>query len=151
MNLIKYLSIVDRHTKIALDQRLAHLRINSSQQMYIIRICETPGLSQEQLMSMYYIHPSNVTRALKHLQNTGYIYKETHEKDKRMSRLYPTEKAYQACEQIKEIKKELQNTLLQAIPPDERQNFYENLKKLALQAVSIDQPGKEFPWKQKEE
>lgn len=137
LNLIKYISIADRYSKSRLDQKLAPLNINSSHHMYILRICENPGLTQEQLMSMFHIHPSNVTRALKHLHTAGFIYRETNETDKRTSRLYPTQKAKDACIEIHRIKQEIQSCLLKDIDVKEQARFYEQLKSVAMRAVSL--------------
>ena len=39
MKLLKWLSVADRFTKAYLDQRLEPLGINSSQHMYLLKIC----------------------------------------------------------------------------------------------------------------
>ena len=37
---IRWLSVADRYTKMHLDRHLAKLGLNSSQYMYVIRVCQ---------------------------------------------------------------------------------------------------------------
>ena len=46
MKLIKWLSVSDRYAKAYLDEKLAPLGLTSSQHMYVLKICRTPGLTQ---------------------------------------------------------------------------------------------------------
>lgn len=47
MKLLKWLSVADRFTKIYLDNQLAPLGINSSQHMYLLKVCNQPGILQD--------------------------------------------------------------------------------------------------------
>ena len=89
MNLIKWLSISDRHTKMYLDRSLAPLCLNSSQHMYVLKICETPGVTQDQFIHFFYLHPSNVTRTLSALEKAGFLRRERNPEDQRTCRLFP--------------------------------------------------------------
>ncbi len=93
MNMLKWLSISDRYTKMYLDRQLAPLGINSGQHMYVIKICDKPGISQQDFIESFYVNPSNVTRAISTLEKGGYLERRTAENDKRAWNLYPTEKA----------------------------------------------------------
>lgn len=42
MKLLKWISVADRFTKVYLDNQFAPLGINSSQHMYLLKICEIP-------------------------------------------------------------------------------------------------------------
>ena len=44
MKLLKWLSVADRFTKTYLDSRFAPLGINSSQHMYLLKVCSEPGI-----------------------------------------------------------------------------------------------------------
>ena len=76
MKLVKWLSISDRHAKIYLNRSLAPLGLNSSQHMYVLKICETPGVTQDQFIHFFYLHPSNVTRTLSALEKAGFLRRE---------------------------------------------------------------------------
>ena len=83
METIKWLSIADRHTKMYLDKKLEPLGLNSSQHMFVIKICQEPGISQEKMFSYFYLHPSNITRVIAALEKQGFLIRETNPADKR--------------------------------------------------------------------
>ena len=70
---IKWFSIGFRHTAMYLDKKLAPYGLNNSQYMYVVRVCESPGVTQDQFLQMFYIHPSYVTRAVASLEKQGFI------------------------------------------------------------------------------
>ncbi|MGL4737079.1 MAG: MarR family winged helix-turn-helix transcriptional regulator [Cellulosilyticaceae bacterium] len=121
MELLKWLSITDRYTKMQLDRKLTPLGLNSSQYIYILRICRDPGMTQDQLLSLFYIHPSNITRSLTQLEKLGFIKRESHKKDKRTYCLYPTDKALEANRQIIAILGDWHASLLQGFTDQEKE------------------------------
>ena len=68
MKLLKWLSVTDRFYKIYLDKQLAPFGINNSQYMFLIKICRSPGILQDSLMDMFYVHPSNIVRTVAALE-----------------------------------------------------------------------------------
>ena len=48
MQLLKWLSVTDRFYKIYLDKQLAPYGINNSQYMFLIKICRSPGILQDE-------------------------------------------------------------------------------------------------------
>ncbi|QDW74858.1 MarR family transcriptional regulator [Lachnospiraceae bacterium KGMB03038] len=139
MNLIRWLSIAGRHTKMYLDQQFAPLGINCSQHMYIIKICEHPGISQEQFLDLFYLHPSNITRGLGSLIKSGFITKNASQQDKRTYCLYPTPKAYAVYDKILAILRETQEQLLSPLSEEDAGKFGEMLQEIALQSVFMTQ------------
>lgn len=103
MKLLKWISVADRFTKVYLDNQFAPLGINSSQHMYLLKICENPGILQDSLLESFYVHPSNVVRTVLALEKKGFLTRTLYEKDKRTCRLYPTEKALAIAGQVQEI------------------------------------------------
>ena len=73
MKILKWLSIADRLAKLYLDRLLAPLGINSSQHMFLIKICQQPGILQDSLIDMFYIHPSNIVRSVTALERNGFV------------------------------------------------------------------------------
>ena len=71
MKILKWLSVADRFYKIYLDKQLAPFGVNSSQHMILIKICDSPGILQDSLMDIFYIHPSNIVRTVIALEKQG--------------------------------------------------------------------------------
>lgn len=60
---------------------------------YLMALCAEPGISQEQLTRRIYANKSNVARQLAVLEEAGYVRRESDGADKRVLRVYPTQKA----------------------------------------------------------
>ncbi len=136
MYLFKWFSIIDRNIKKYMDQYLAPHGINSSQHFYLLRICEKPRIAQDQLLDMYRIHPSNITRALHTLEQQGYVCRHSCKDDKRKWLLYPTDKALEVRKEIIRISDEAHALLLKEFSEEERKQFTAYLKKAAENVLS---------------
>ncbi len=126
MKLLKWLSVTDRFYKIYLDKQLAPYGINNSQYMFLIKICHSPGILQDSLMDMFYVHPSNIVRTVAAIEKQGMITRSPHEKDKRTCKLYPTERALSVIDEVQMVCEKTENLLLQGISESD-QNFFMDL------------------------
>ncbi len=115
MKLLKWLSVTDRFYKIYLDKQLAPFGINSSQYMFLIKICRSPGILQDSLMDMFYVHPSNIARTVVALEKQGMITRSPHDKDKRTCKLYPTDRALSVIDGVQAACEKTEALLLQGI------------------------------------
>uniref|UniRef100_N2A113 HTH marR-type domain-containing protein n=1 Tax=Eubacterium plexicaudatum ASF492 TaxID=1235802 RepID=N2A113_9FIRM len=120
MKLLKWLSVTDRFYKIYLDKQLAPYGINSSQHMFLIKICDSPGILQDSMINMFYVHPSNIVRTIAALEKQGMITRSPHEQDKRTCRLYPTDRALSVVEDIRTVCKKTEALLLQDLSESEK-------------------------------
>lgn len=137
MELIRWISITDRQNKRYLDKKLAPFGLNSSQHMYLIRVCREPGITQDSLFSRFYIHPSNITRALAALEQGGFLRKELHPQDRRTCRLYPTERGREVYQQILDICDSWEAMLMEGLPQEEREHLEKLLQRLGRRAVAL--------------
>jgi DNA-binding MarR family transcriptional regulator len=66
--------------------------LTKGQYLYIVRICENPGIIQEKLAEMIKVDRTTAARAIKRLEMNGFIEKKDDEHNKKIKKLYPTEK-----------------------------------------------------------
>lgn len=123
MKLLKWLSVADRFTKKYLDQQLAPFGINSSQHMYLLKICDHPGILQDSLINTFYVHPSNIIRMIATLEKNGFLTRVPCENDKRTCLLYPTPKALDIVEQVRAICNEVEKLLTDGLSDEELSAF----------------------------
>lgn len=103
--------------------------------MYVLRICEVPGITQDQFNSLFYINPSNITRSVAALEKMGYLERRPNEKDKRTCCLYPTEKAKAAYQPLRQICEEWNRRITGGLTEEERAQFMCLLEKVGEAAV----------------
>ncbi|WP_026584219.1 MarR family winged helix-turn-helix transcriptional regulator [Bacillus sp. J33] len=66
--------------------------LTKGQYLYLVRICENPGIIQEKLAEMIKVDRTTAARAIKKLEVNGFIDKKDDEQNKKIRRLFPTEK-----------------------------------------------------------
>lgn len=133
--ILKWLSVADRFAKAYLDERLLPLGLNSSQHLYLLRVCRQPGLSQDSLLSTVYVHPSNVVRMVAALERKGFLRRVPCAQDKRTWQLYPTERALAVVDQVEAACRETEAALLDGLP-QEFQDVFQRIMPLAARAMA---------------
>ena len=137
MPMIKWLSVTDRFTKMYLDRQFIPLGINSSQHMYILKICQSPGITQDQFISSFHLNPSNITRSILTLEKKGFLIRKTNPTDKRTCMLYPTSKEEAICGPIQKIIEQWENQILQNFCDEEQQLFLSMLRQIGETSMQL--------------
>ncbi|TSI07867.1 MarR family winged helix-turn-helix transcriptional regulator [Lysinibacillus sp. BW-2-10] len=66
--------------------------LTKGQYLYLVRICEHPGIIQEKVAEMIKVDRTTAARAIKKLEINGFIEKKEDEQNKKIKKLYSTEK-----------------------------------------------------------
>ncbi|MBS5911824.1 MarR family transcriptional regulator [Paenibacillus macerans] len=66
--------------------------LTKGQYLYLVRICENPGIIQEKLAEMIKVDRTTAARAIQKLETNGFIVKKEDEHNKKIKKLFPTEK-----------------------------------------------------------
>ncbi len=66
--------------------------LTKGQYLYLVRICENPGIIQEKLAEMIKIDRTTAARAVKKLEINGFIEKSEDQNNRKIKKLFPTEK-----------------------------------------------------------
>ena len=101
-------------------EKFAPLGLKACHGSYLQEICANPGISQEQLAKTICINKSNVARQAAALEEGGFLQRCSCGEDKRVMRLYPTEKTLELLPQINEIMENWQRWLVQDLDADQQ-------------------------------
>ncbi|WP_066253035.1 MarR family winged helix-turn-helix transcriptional regulator [Neobacillus drentensis] len=66
--------------------------LTKGQYLYLVRICENPGIIQEKLAEMIKVDRTSAARAIQKLEMNGFIEKKEDLHNKKIKKLFPTEK-----------------------------------------------------------
>lgn len=66
--------------------------LTKGQYLYLVRICESPGIIQEKLAEMIKVDRTTASRAIKKLETNGFINKKEDPYNKKIKKLFPTDK-----------------------------------------------------------
>ena len=103
---------------------------------YLQEICARPGISQEQLAERICINKSNVARQAAALEEGGFIARRPCDTDRRIMRLFPTDKTLQLLPEINRIMDSWQEQLTQDLSRDEQALLEIMLLKMRRRATS---------------
>lgn len=84
-------------------EKLASLGLKACHASYLLEICDEPGISQDKLAQRICINKSNVARQVAILEENGFVSRQPCTADKRVMKLYPTEKTLEMLPQIQQI------------------------------------------------
>lgn len=101
--LMRQINLISRCAERYRAQHFKDLGLCSPHHSYLLAICKNPGISQEQLAEHICVDKSNVTRQLTFLENAGYIERKVCQEDKRITLVYPTEKAQEVLPSIRNV------------------------------------------------
>jgi DNA-binding MarR family transcriptional regulator len=68
------------------------LELTKGQYLYLVRICENPGIIQEKVAELIKVDRTTAARAIQKLEINGFIEKKDDQHNKKIKKLFPTEK-----------------------------------------------------------
>lgn len=118
-NIGRCVSILDRLMKMYYDHGLSDFEIGWGQQFYVEYLYDHPGASAQEMVERIRVDKGTLTKVIKKLAGIGYIRVVRSETDRRIKRLYLTDRAVPAARRIKEIHSRFYETLCAGIPPSD--------------------------------
>ena len=100
-------------------ENLAPMGLKACHASYLSEICAEPGISQDTLAQRICINKSNVARQVVILEEGGFIRRESCCADKRVMKLFPTEKTLELMPQIHAILDTWEGCLTAGLSPEE--------------------------------
>lgn len=133
----RWIAVLYRQSQIYLNIALKDLNLSSSEYMFLI-VLTNEGMTQEELSDRISIDKAATARALKSLEEKGYITRETDPQDKRAKRVYATEKAKQCKDQIHRVLMDWTSLLTEDMEPETVELVIESLKHMAHRVIQMD-------------
>ena len=118
-DLINNISALYRFSQKYFDKNLAPFNIGSGQIMYLLQIYEHEGISMQNLTDMIGMDKGTTTKSIKKLLDEGYIEIRSDEQDKRVKRMYATEKTGKIINDLYRIRTEFTSQILKNRSEDE--------------------------------
>ena len=87
-NIGKYISQIYRKGRIFISKGLEEYNIGQGQFMYLLELYIEDGRNQEELAEVLKIDKGTTARAIKKLEENGFVRREKDENDKRSNRVY---------------------------------------------------------------
>ncbi|MEG0894948.1 MAG: MarR family transcriptional regulator [Oscillospiraceae bacterium] len=119
----KLINFLSKKSVIYLDNKLCKYNLNYSYAIYLMHICWTPGIKQDELTKHLQYHRSTTIRTTKHLEDNGYITKQECCDDKRTFILFPTDKGNELLKTIESLRQEWTELVLKDLSEEEKSSI----------------------------
>lgn len=118
---IKAISAIYRYSQTYIGENTKKYRIGKGQWFFLTQLLfNGDGLTQEELSDKLYIDKANTARALKKLEDEGYVCREEDLKDARKKRIYVTNKSLDFEEEFHQVFKDLNKILSKDFTQEEK-------------------------------
>ena len=128
----KYISLIHRKGKCFITKEVSKFGIGSGQIMFLIQLYRKDGISQEELSENLHIDKGTTCRAIKKLEEEGFLIRSRYENDKRAYKLYLTEKSKEMEKNIKNILYEWERHISKGLSKEESEILFSMLKKICI-------------------
>lgn len=135
----RLISVIHRHGMRFFDWSLADTEIGPGQQFFLVCIYENPGISMQKLASIGHFDKGTVTKAVKKMEDQGYLRREPDACDKRIQHLFTTSEARPALQMIYDLRGQCNEVLLENLTEEEVQQAETLLTKISDNAYSYIQ------------
>lgn len=98
--------------------------LTKGQYLYLVRICENVGIIQDKLAEMIKVDRTTAARAIKKLEMNGFIEKKLDENNKKIKKIFPTEKGKSIYQFIIREHKYSNQVALEGLSDEEIETLY---------------------------
>jgi len=133
----RWVSLLYRYGQMYIGDRLKHLDIGRGQHIFLNTLYKEDGLSQEELSSYLRIDKGTTAKALKKLEQQGYVTRQVRDEDKRSYRIFLTEKALLIKDEVRAVLAEWRNIVSDGLTEEEKRLALELLEKMGTNAARL--------------
>lgn len=128
--IIRTIGAITRTIQIDSNQHFKELGLNNNLFIYIIRVCEEPGMFLGQLADAIQIDRTTSFRTVQKLVKLGYLELRKDEENQKIKRIFPSQKAMAIYPQLHDYEQTQSDLLLSQLDLEETQKLAQLLSKL---------------------
>lgn len=133
----KILSIITRHQRIVQDSRFEKYGFSSGQYSFYIAIAEHEGINQREISEYLKINKATTNKALKKLEDLGYVETRIDENDKRLHCVFLTESGKNIYPNIRKELNEYTELISEGLDDETKKIVFEALELMAQNVKTL--------------
>jgi DNA-binding MarR family transcriptional regulator len=135
----RYISCIYRNFHKYMHEQLKQYDLGSGQFHFLMMLYKKDGVNQETLAETLNIDKATSARAIKKLEEKGYVIRIKDDNDRRNYNIFLTGKAKKLHPKIKSILKNWTDLLLKNITKREQDQLFKLLEKIAQNTINLDE------------
>jgi len=128
VDILRSIGIIARSLDSISNIEFKEYDLTKGQYIYLVRIYENPGIIQEKLAEMIKVDRTTAARAVKKLENNGFIIRTQSKDNKKEKKLYVTEKGEATYPVINREDIYSNGVALKGMSAEDRKQFFKLLK-----------------------
>ncbi|ROY43999.1 MarR family transcriptional regulator [Enterococcus casseliflavus] len=136
-DILREIGSISRMLESIANIEFKEVQLSKGQYIYLVRIFENEGIIPERLAERIKVDRTTLSRAVKKLEENGFILKESDKENKKIKHLYTTSKGKQAVQLIIRENNYSNKVAVQQLSALERKNLAEMLAKIKS-SVEVD-------------
>ncbi|AUJ87074.1 MarR family winged helix-turn-helix transcriptional regulator [Enterococcus sp. CR-Ec1] len=136
-DILREIGSISRMLESIANIEFKEVQLSKGQYIHLVRIFENEGIIPERLAERIKVDRTTLSRAVKKLEENGFILKESDKENKKIKHLYTTAKGKQAVQLIIRENNYSNKVAIQQLSALERKNLAEMLKKIKS-SVEVD-------------
>ena len=136
----KAISILYRKSHIWLNNRCAQYGLTAAQAMVILIVCDFGSLTQDEITKRLGLDKSVIAKTVVKLEETGFLVRTTHPKDKRTYDIQPTRRAWEVYPAVREEIDVCVQRMTREMTQEQRAAFQQLLLLAAKAAIDQEDP-----------
>lgn len=105
-------------------------QLTKGQYLYLVRICENPGIIQEKLAEMIKVDRTTAARAIQKLETNGLIEKRGDAHNRKIKKLFPTQRGLEVVPVIRRENDHSDRVALAGLSQEEAETVLHLLRKI---------------------
>jgi DNA-binding MarR family transcriptional regulator len=130
-------SLVSRSKSVFLNDRLRPLGLSAGQFPVLMLLAKEQNIMQEELARHYHLDKGTIARAVRKLEDGGYIRRITDPDNRRAVRLFLTERGDHAIPLLHGINREWETVISAGLSTEERTTLHSLMKRVARECFVI--------------
>ena len=130
VDILREVGMIERALDSMSNIEFKQIDLARGQYLYVVRIYENPGIISEQLSGLIKVDRTTIARAVKKLEQKGFIERRNDPSNKKIKHLYVTEKGKEIYPFIIRENSHSNDVALQGFSEQEKEQFREYLGRM---------------------
>ena len=126
----RMITLLSRKCQSYLSRELSKYKLTAAEQPFFMALQHCEGITQDELTAVVCVDKSATARAVKSLEEKGFLIRIQDKNNRRQNRLYPTDKAKQISGSVKQELLHFNDLMTQGILPQTAEEVYMALLKI---------------------
>lgn len=130
----RWISLLHRYGNVYINEQLKEYSLGAGQYQFLAILYQNEGLSQDEIACLLKMDKGTTARAIAKLEKEGYVVRKVFNVDKRIKKLYLTEKAHAFESKLTSILLSWINIITKDLSVNDQEYALRLLKKISLNA-----------------